>query len=239
MVEGKGICLTAVSEKMLQEIHENQFMHDARPLQPAELKADSGFRLWNLIQLTFAMGLWFALIRRHMDEPTLQFRFRSGAPLSVSTRLFLGHLMTSLGLVFGFSQIYNMTFRLGPPRISFGRFGWAITGLFLMFHLLASLAWSGVHQVFRNSQTAGSGLVSVMERVVLLTSHQGCFDEFAWLLVAFWAAVWLVNQAKSPNTGTAMTTPMPLEKSDITFALYTSIVVLATIFQRVLEACGG
>lgn len=231
--------MTAAGDNISRDINEDHFINDSKPIQPVELKADPGFRLWNLIQLTFAMGLWFALVRRHMDEPTLQFRFRSGAPLSVSTRLLLGHLMTSLGLVFGFSQLFSMTFRHNPPRISFGRFGWAITGLFLMFHLLASLAWSGIHQVFRNSQTAGSGLVSVMERVVLLTSHQGCFDEFAWLLVAFWAAAWLVNQARSLDSGTAVTSPMPVEKSDITFAFYTSIVVLATIFQRVLEACGG
>lgn len=231
--------MTAAGNDISSDINEDHFINDSKPIPPVEFKADLGFRLLNLIQLTFAMGLWFALVRRHMDEPTLQFRFRSGAPLSVSTRLLLGHLMTSLGLVFGVSQVFSMTFRLSPARISFGRFGWAITGFFLMFHLLASLAWSSVHQVFRNSQTAGSGLVSVMERVVLLTSHQGCFDEFAWLLVAFWAAAWLVNQARSPDSGTAVTSPMPLEKSDITFACYASIVVMATIFQRVLEACGG
>ncbi|MFM7130286.1 MAG: hypothetical protein ACKO0V_13105 [bacterium] len=224
---------------MSHEIPENQIPNHFDPIHPAEVKADSGFRLWNLIQLIFVMGLWFALVRRHMDEPTLQFRFRSGAPLSVSTRLFLGHLMTSLGLVFGLSQIAGIAWRQGPKRVSFGRFGWAITGFFLMIHLLASLAWSGIHQFFRNSQPAGSGLISVTERVVLLTSHQGCFDEFAWLLVAFWAAAWLVNQARTPGAENAIMAPMPLERSDMTFACYTSLVVLATIFQRVLEAGGG
>lgn len=46
--------------------------------------------LADLMICILATGLAMALIRLHMEEPTLKFRFRSGAPLSVSTRLFLG-----------------------------------------------------------------------------------------------------------------------------------------------------
>ena len=204
----------------------------------AEARDGAGIKVWNLMLLILACAVWMALLQRHMEETTLKFRFASGAPLSVKTRLYLGHLMTSSGIVFGGCQIVLLFFRKESARVTFGSFGWTICGFYLFFQITTSILWSCIHQLFRSGTGGGASSFSVVERVILLSSHQACFDEFAWLLAAFWTATWLIGKMELKYIAPSMISKMQSDSSDVSFAFYTSVVVLATIFQRVLEATG-
>jgi hypothetical protein len=185
-------------------------------------------RVWNLMLLILASALWMGLVQRHMEENTLKFRFAAGAPISVKTRLYLGHFMSSSGLVFGSCQLALLFFRKEFARVTFGTFGWAICGFYLIFQISSSILCTG----------GGVFSFSVLERVILLSSHQACFDEFAWLLAALWAAAWLIGKMELSELPAGLIARMQPDRSDVSFAFYSSFVVLATIFQRVLEATG-
>jgi hypothetical protein len=202
-------------------------------------KAMSGsVRVWNLMLLILASALWMGLVQRHMEENTLKFRFAAGAPISVKTRLYLGHFMSSSGLVFGGCQLALLFVRKEFARVTFGTFGWAICGFYLIFQISSSILWSTIHQFIRSVTGGGVFSFSVLERVILLSSHQACFDEFAWLLAALWAAAWLIGKMELSELPAGLIARMQPDRSDVSFAFYSSFVVLATIFQRVLEATG-
>lgn len=193
--------------------------------------------LADLMICILATGLAMALIRLHMEEPTLKFRFRSGAPLSVSTRLFLGHFMTAIGLVLGLSRLAKLLAQKNR-QVRFGNFFWAVTGVYLAMHLLASIGWATVHQLSKT--TAGNAalpLSTTFQRVALLTSHQACFDELAWLFAAIWISGGLLSLFSKSQATDEFIAQAPL-KSDLSFALYSGLVISATVFQRIFEATG-
>lgn len=196
----------------------------------------------DLMMMVFALSLAMGLIRMHLDEPTLQFRFRSGAPTSLTTRLLLGHLMTGFGLVFGISQFVIILWK-ERESLRFGSYFWSITGLYLIVHVSASVVWSLVNQIakWNNGQSMISlQLASTLKRVMVLTSNQACFDEFAAVMAAIWlvgGVTFLFGRIRTNSDRDLIDDPVAI-KSDVSFALYSGFVMMATIFQRLLEAVG-
>lgn len=203
----------------------------ARPLAPNV--AD-----WMLVIVALALAA--ALVKRHTADPTMNFRLTGHPPASVWTRLLLGHFMTSTGLVFGLSQVVARL-RAKPAGADFGLWLWSAVGLYLVFYLAASITWSSVNFLLtavssKKPAWDTADLLQMVSLVAVMSSVQACFDSFAWFLAAVWAASAL-GAAGQSNERLNMHKAV-VRKPDITIALYSALVISATVFQRVLESCG-
>jgi len=74
--------------------------------EPREL-AESAFRVADLMLWVLAIGLATGLTKRHMGESAMAFRLNSHPPLSVWTRLVIGHSLSSFAVVFGLSRLIS------------------------------------------------------------------------------------------------------------------------------------
>lgn len=83
-----------------------------RPLLIAPGVAD-----WMLLIL--ALAIVAGLIKRHTSDPTMNFRLAQKPPVSVWTRLLVGHALTGVGLVFGLSRLFSRV-KIKSTKYNFG-----------------------------------------------------------------------------------------------------------------------
>jgi hypothetical protein len=201
---------------------------------------NSVFRVGDMMMVVLAAALAVALVKRHSEESAMAFRLKSQPPLSVWTRLAIGHTLSSFAVVFGLSRLY-LSFRDRPARLSFGTWLWCVVGFYVPLHVMASVAWALVNNTLRplwsGRAVLGFSLSETVGRVALMTFNQACFDELAWLLVAVWAATGLLRFAGRPEN-VASTKPIPVETPDLSIAAFTGLTVSATVFQRIMESSG-
>lgn len=192
---------------------------------------------WMLLIL--ALALVAGLIKRHTSDPTMNFRLAQKPPVSVWTRLLIGHTLTGLGLVFGLSRLF-CRIKIKSTKYNFGTWLWSVVGLYLLFYLFASICWSWVNftRAYFKSNTSNYfiDLGPALARVAVLSSVQACYDSFAWFLAAIWAAS--ASNLVTPHTTLPEIQSPYIEKSDITIAIYSAFVIVATVFQRLLESAG-
>ncbi len=209
---------------------------DRRSAKPA-----SSFRVSDLLLCVLAAALAAGLLKRHVEESAMAYRLKSHPPLSVWTRLVIGHGLSSFGLVFGLSRLFSAV-RERKRSVTFGTWIWSIIGLYLVLFVSASVTWAMANRLLRpilhGSNPAGVSLAETFSRVTLMTFDQACFDAFAWSLAAIWlgAALFRVGDDSPSEEGE---TPAPVvERQDIAVSIFTGLAIFGTIFQRMLESLG-
>lgn len=185
--------------------------------------------------LIMAVALCAAMIKMHMEQPSLRFRLSNSPPASVWTRLIIGHSLTGIGLTFGTSRLY-LSLRKRASEKSFGHWLWITISLYLLFYISASLFWSMINLITNTDDISYLNLTQVLGRVLVLTSQQACFDQFAWLIAGAWISSRLLHL--SPDSSQAMESDDIRQKSDTTIAIYSGIVIASTLFQRGIESAG-
>jgi hypothetical protein len=208
--------------------------------EPDSTKNVSAFRVSDLLLCVLAAGLAAGLIKRHAQESAMAYRLNAHPPLSVWTRLVIGHSLSSFGLVFGFSRLIG-AIRERKKSVSFGTWVWSIISVYLLMHVLASVTWAltntAIRPMLTGRKSAASSLSDTIERVSLMTLDQACFDEFAWMLAAVWIVSGILRtEAHSDESGELVA--KPAESQDISVAIYTGLAIIGTIFQRILESTG-
>ena len=183
-----------------------------------------------------AIAVSAALIKMHTEEASLKFRLANHPPASVWTRLIIGHSLTGFGLTFGTSRLY-LSLRQRLANKSFGHWLWIIISLYLLFYISASVLWSSIHLLRNPPSIAISNLNKALGRVIILTSQQACFDQFAWLIASIWISFRLLYLSNR-DTGQILDSPGISQKSDHSIAIYSGFVVTSTIFQRFIESAG-
>ena len=183
-----------------------------------------------------AIAVSAALIKMHTEEASLKFRLANHPPASVWTRLIIGHSLTGFGLTFGISRLY-LSLRQRLSNKSFGHWLWIIISLYLLFYISASVLWSSIHLLRNPPSIAISNLNKALGRVIILTSQQACFDQFAWLIASIWISFRLLYLSNR-DTGQILDSQGFSQKSDHSIAIYSGFVVTYTIFQRFIESAG-
>lgn len=208
--------------------------------EPDSTKAASAFRVSDLLLCVLAFGLAAGLLKRHAEESAMAYRLKSHPPLSVWTRLVIGHGLSSFGLVFGLSRLTS-AIRERKRAVTFGTWIWSIIGLYLVLFVSASVAWAMANRLLRpilqGSNPAGVSLGETFSRVTLMTFNQACFDAFAWALAAIWVASALFRVGDSSTEEVESHAPS-IERQDIAVSIFTGLAISATIFQRMLESMG-
>ncbi|MBI1321767.1 hypothetical protein GC170_01070 [bacterium] len=207
---------------------------------PSESKPASSFRVSDLLLCVLAVAIAAGLLKRHAEESAMAYRLKAHPPLSVWTRLVIGHALSSFGLVFGLARL-TAAIRERKRAITFGTWIWSIIGLYLVLFVSASVAWAMANRLLRpilqESNPAGVSPGEIFSRVSLMTFNQACFDAFAWALAAIWiaSALFRVGEGASEEAET----PAPaVERHDIAVSVFTGLAIFGTIFQRMLESMG-
>ena len=208
--------------------------------EPDSTKPASSFRVSDLLLCVLAVGLAAGLMKRHAEESAMAFRLKSHPPLSVWTRLVIGHGLSSFGLVFGLSRLAS-AIRERKRSVTFGTWIWSIIGLYMVLFVAASVTWAMANRLLRpmlhGSNPAGVSLGETFSRVALMTFNQACFDAFAWALAAIWVASALFRVGDRPAEEIESQAPS-IERQDIAVSIFTGLAIFATIFQRLLESAG-
>jgi|GEM_PF-4675856 len=201
---------------------------------------DSAFRVADLMLWVLAIGLAAGMTKRHMDESAMAFRLNAHPPLSVWTRLVIGHSLSSFAVVFGLSRLI-LALRDRRNRVTFGSWLWSVIGLYVPLHVLASVLWALTNTVLRpvlsGSRPASVPITETVSRVALMTFGQACFDELAWMLAAIWivtaslkGVVQFAGEIEAGDSGIA--------RQDVAVSIFTGLAIFATVFQRILESLG-
>lgn len=208
--------------------------------EPDTKKPSSSFRVSDLLLCVLAFGLAAGLLKRHAEESAMAYRLKSHPPLSVWTRLIVGHGLSSFGLVFGLSRLVS-AIRERKRSVTFGTWIWSIVGLYMVFFVTASVTWAMANRLLRpilhGSNPGEVSLGETFSRVTLMTFNQACFDAFAWVLAGIWVASALIRVGEPPAEE-IVRHPPSIERQDIAVSIFTGLAISATIFQRLLESAG-
>lgn len=203
-------------------------------------QADAAIRVADLMLWVLAIALAVGMVKRHMAESAMAFRLNSHPPLSVWTRLVIGHSLSSFAVVFGLSR-WLQALRERRSRVTFGSWLWPVVGIYVPIHVLASVLWAltntAVRPYLSGARPASVPAAETVSRVAMMTFGQACFDELAWML----AAIWIVTASLKgvvQFSGEAEATDNKVARQDIAAAIFTGLVIFGTIFQRILESLG-
>jgi len=215
-----------------------KMVNPVRPIPDSQMVSPKRVlpNLSDLMLIIAALALSAALIKSHSEDSTLKFRLSNHPPVSVWTRLLMGHTLTAFGLILGASR-WILTVRKREREIAFGNWFWITISLYLVFYLSASMAWAFVNLVRQLDLSSISQTRDALGRVFLLTSQQACFDQFAWMVLAVWLATRLTQRSSDLENLNSVDT-REIHKQDYTVSVYSGMVIASTMVQRFIESAG-